>query len=136
MFGFHFQVHVSKSSTVPDHCRAYSLTDPGDLNYTANCDHTHGDSCDRCLLLSSVVTEIEEGLERAESLDNEKEELMFVISQAKHSIEAWKAHLLRFTNQNECRLDILNDLSAKSILLVLDWVMKFIPHKFRESQSD
>ena len=136
MFGFHFQVHVSKSSTVPDHCRAYSLSDPGDLNYTANCDHTHGDSCDRCLLLSSVVTEIEEGLERAESLDNEKEELMFVISQAKHSIEAWKAHLLRFTNQDECRLDILNDLSAKSILLVLDWAMKFIPRKFRESQSD
>lgn len=101
------------------------------------CDHTHGDSCDRCLLLSSVVREIEEGLERAdECSEDEKVELTFVVLQAKQSIEAWKAHLLRSTNQDECRLDMLSGLSDPSILLVLDWAMKFLPRKFRESQSD
>ena len=121
---------------MPDHCRAYALSDPDDPDYTLACDHTHNDSCDRCLLLSSVVREIEEGLENAECSDNEKEELKFIISQAKQSIEAFKAHLLRSTNQDECRLDILNELSVSSILLVLDWAMKFLPRKFRESQSD
>ena len=39
-------------------------------------------------------------------------------------------------NQDECRLDILSSLSASSILLVLDWAMKYLPRKYRESQSD
>ena len=100
------------------------------------CDHAHCDNCDRCLLVSSVVREIEEGLATAKCSDNEKEELAFVISQAKQSIECWKAHLLRSVNQDECRLEILSSLSASSILLVLDWVMKYLPRKYRESQSD
>ena len=100
------------------------------------CDHAHCDSCDRCLLVSSVVREIEEGLATAKCSDNDKEELAFVISQAKQSIECWKAHLLRSVNQDECRLDILSSLSSSSILLVLDWAMKYLPRKYRESQSD
>ena len=100
------------------------------------CDHAHCDSCDRCLLVSSVVREIEEGLATARCSDNEKEELAFVISQAKQSIEGWKAHLLRSVNQDECRLDIVSSLNASSILLVLDWAMKYLPRKYRESQSD
>ena len=121
---------------MPDHCRAYARGDPDDLDCSLAYDHTHNDSCDRCLLLSSVVREIEEGLENAECSDNEKEELKFIISQTKQSIEAFKAHLLRSTNQDECILDILNELSVSSILLVLDWAMKFLPLKFRESQPD
>ena len=72
----------------------------------------------------------------AECSDNEKEELMFDISQAKQSVECWKAHLLRSLNQDECRLDILCSLSASSILLVPDWAMKYLPRKYRGSQSD
>lgn len=64
---------------MPDHCRAYALSDPDDPDYTLACDHTQSDSCDRCLLLSSVVREIEEGLEKAECPDNAKEELKFII---------------------------------------------------------
>ena len=65
---------------VPDHCRAYALSDPDNPNYSVTCDHAH---CDRCLLVSSVVREIEEGLVMAECSENEKEELTFDISQAK-----------------------------------------------------
>ncbi|PFX13921.1 hypothetical protein AWC38_SpisGene21963 [Stylophora pistillata] len=78
------------------------------------------------------MREIEEGLETAECSDNEKEELPFVISQAKQSIECWKAHLLRSINQNECRLDIMSGLSAPFIFLVFEWVMKYLPHSFFE----
>ena len=71
----------------------------------------------------------------AECSDNEKE-LEFVISQAKQSVECWKAHLLPTVNQDECRFEILSSLSASFILLVLDWEMKYHPRKYRESQSD
>ena len=72
----------------------------------------------------------------AECSDNEKEELAFVISQAKQSVECRKAYLLRSVNQDECRLEILSSLSTSLILLVLDWEMKYFARKYRESQSD
>lgn len=97
------------------------------------CGHAH---CDRCLLVSSLVRKIEEGLETAKCSDNEKEELSFLISQAKQSIKCRKAHLLWFVNQNECRLDIMSSFSALSILLVFDWTVKYLSRKFPESQSD
>lgn len=65
-----------------------------------------------------------------------KEELRFVMGKAKQDIVSWKAHLLRSVNQEEARLDIVNALDNKSVLLVQDWAMKFLPRKFRESQTD
>ena len=43
---------------------------------------------------------------------------------------------MRCVNQDECRLDMLSSLNASSILLVLDWAMKYLPRKYWESQSD
>ena len=56
--------------------------------------------------------------------------------QAKQNILAWKAHLLRCVNQDEAPLKVINALDESSVLLVQDWAMKFLPRKFRESQSD
>ena len=51
-------------------------------------------------------------------------------------IDAWKAHLFRSSNQDQARFDVLQILNQESTLLVLDWAMKFLPRKFRESQTD
>ena len=51
-------------------------------------------------------------------------------------IDAWKAHLLRSSNQDQGRLDVLQILNQESTLLVLDWAMKFLPRKFCKSQTD
>ena len=45
----------------------------------------------------------------------------------KKNIQAWKAHLLRAINQDEARLNLLQDLNPTSVLVVLDWAMKFLP---------
>ena len=57
-------------------------------------------------------------------------------SQSMQSIQAWKAHLLRAVNQDAARHEILENLDAQSVFIVMDWAMKFLPRKFRESQSD
>lgn len=62
--------------------------------------------------------------------------MKFMVAQSKKHIEAWKAHILRFINQDQARLDILKSLDNSSVLVVLDWAMKFIPRKYRESQAD
>ena len=66
----------------------------------------------------------------------EKEEMKFIVTQAKKNIEAWKAHLLRSVNQDQARLDILDNMDDTSVLVILDWAMKFIPRRYRESQAD
>ena len=55
-------VHVSQSSLVPDHCRAFALSDPKDPEYQACRDHDHNEVCDRCNLLTETLLDIEAGL--------------------------------------------------------------------------
>ena len=131
---------MSKTSSVPDHCRQYALSDPRDSDYQSSCDdHTHQDICDRCEELTTLLHEIEEAIMNMPThnvSEDTRDELLFVFDQAKNNILAWKAHLLRSVNQDEARLDVLDALDESSVLLLQDWAMKFLPRKYRESQSD
>ena len=131
-----FQVHVSSTSSVPDHCRHYALSVGSDPDFTTKCNHQHDSGCDRCNLFPTVLQEVERQLGQANVPCDVKEEMKFVLTQAKKNIEAWKAHIIRSVNQDAARLDILNALDDTSVLVVLDWAMKFIPRKYRESQAD
>ena len=125
-----FKVHIAMSSSVTDHCRAYVLSYPNDPDHVSHCDHHYEDRCDRCYHLASVIEDIEEVLEAAQCSTESKDELVFLIAQAKQNISAWKSHLLHSTNQDECRLDILKQLDQTSALLVLDKAMKYLSRKF------
>ena len=43
---------------------------------------------------------------------------------------------LRNVNQGEARTDALDILDETSVLLIQDWAMKFLPRKYRETQTD
>lgn len=43
---------------------------------------------------------------------------------------------LRNKNRDAARREILENLDARAVLVVMDWAMEFLPGKFRESQSD
>ena len=130
---------MAKTSTVPDHCRQYALSDPRDKDYQSICDHEHQDTCHRCEELTTVLHEIEGGIQNMSAnnvSEDTREELLFVSDQSKQNILAWKAHLLRSINQDDARLDVLDSLDETSVLLIEDWAMKFLPRKYRESQTD
>ncbi|KAL9966690.1 hypothetical protein ACROYT_G024802 [Oculina patagonica] len=129
------RVHVSASSDVADHCRVYALNDPKDRDYQSQCSHEHNTSCDNCDDLTKTMDEMEAAIEKLASSDV-KEELCFVMRKARKDIVNWKAHLLRSVNQEEARLSQLDALDSTSIVSVQDWAMKFLPRKFRESQTD
>ena len=38
--------------------------------------------------------------------------------------------------QDQARFDVLDLLDERTVLLINDWAMKFIPQKYRESQAD
>jgi hypothetical protein len=87
-------------------------------------------------LIPSAFNEIDFALNDLVIDSEEQKEMAYVIAQSKKNIQAWKAHLLRAINQDEARLNLLQDLNPTSVLVVLDWAMKFLPRKYRKSQSD
>ena len=133
------QVHVSKQSNIPDHCIAYTLNDLRDKDYQIIFPRDHLETCDCCYLLSSVLAEIHDAIEKmsdSNASSDMVEELNFIEGQAMQDIWAWKAHLLCSGNQDEAQIEVIDALDENSVLLVQDWAMKFLPRKFRESQSD
>lgn len=66
------------AATETDHCRAYTLSHPGDQDYAIHCDHNPDDRCDRCSQFASVGGDIEEVLETAQCSVETKDELVFL----------------------------------------------------------
>ena len=73
-----------------DHCRTFALSDPDNASFRNECDHLHNDTCDRCAFLHSALAKVESalGVEMEHLTDNEKEELLFKVTQATGNILA------------------------------------------------
>ena len=56
---------------------------------------------------------------------------VLTVAQKNETRRSMKSH-----NQNAVRDEILKNLYARAVLMVMDWVMKFLARKFSESQSD
>ena len=107
-----------------DHCRSFALNDPKEPLFQVTCDHQHDDICEQCAVLASTLTSIEAGLTAQYH------------NLATTAVMAWEAHLLRSVNQDEARVQGLEELDETSVSIVQDWAMKNLPRKFRESQTD
>ena len=51
-------------------------------------------------------------------------------------MEEWKVHLLRSENQDLAKQYALKQIKVNSILIFLDWAMRFVQIKYREKQSE
>ena len=85
-----------------------------------------------------VIVEIEDALPLVAATSEELDGLKFNTEEARRNINAWKAHLPRAVNQDEARINVIERLPVDehSVFLVQDWAMKFLPRKYRESQSN
>lgn len=79
---------------------------------------------------------VEKLLSEVQVPEEQKARLKFEFSQCKTSIKAWKAHLLRTTNQEEAKQDVLSKIDDQSCLVIMDWAMKFLPIQYREKMED
>jgi len=130
-------VHISESSPVADHCSTFSLSDPSDADLKQSCSHAHNETCDQCTSLALALRDIEKLLtEVLFASEDDRDEAFYLFQSAKLAILSWKCHLLRSVKQDQARLDALSLLNEGTVLLINDWAMKFIPQRYRESQSD
>ena len=137
MLTFVNQVHITDSSPVAEHCSTYSLSDPSDADHRQLCAHIHDQKCDQCTGLSSALSDIEKLLREIPfRSEDDRDEAFYLYQSASLAIQAWRCHQLRTVRQDQARLDALDLLDERTVLLVNDWAMKFIPQKYRESQAD
>ncbi len=128
-----YKVHVSCSSTVPDHCSIFALSDVNNKCWQQTCDHNHDQKCDRCELLKITLNKICAFIQQHQTNAELRDRLLYRVQQQVQCIEEWKAHLLRTIHQDQARIDVLNNLDCETAMIHVDWAMKWLPVKYRES---
>ena len=135
-----YRVHcMDGDSQCADHCRPYALSDSHDKDFRVNCNHQHSVLCTDCELLKNTLRELEDLINRHSSnsySEEDKQDHLHDFNQAEDKILRWKAHVLRSVNQEVAKQHVLQNLDDQSVLVVMDWAMKFTQTKFREKQSD
>ncbi|CAF4127583.1 unnamed protein product, partial [Rotaria magnacalcarata] len=131
-----YKVHISSDSPVPDHCSAFALSDTVNKCWQHSCDHDHDKKCDRCELLETALCKIRAFIEQYQTDAGLRDRLIYRVQQQVQYIEEWKAHLLRTVHQDQARIDILNDLDNETVMIHVDWAMKWLPVKYRESTAN
>lgn len=132
-----YRVHCKEEfSLCADHCRQFALSDPNDVDFKVSCNHTHAVVCDSCEDIKEVIDEIKTKLQEQCKITKElRDDLLYDFNEAKNNIDMWKAHILRSANQELAKQHTLRDMDNSSILLVMDWAMKFVQLRYREKQS-
>lgn len=132
-----YKTHVKEEDGCPDHCCKHALSDPQNDCFSAECDHEHNLQCNRCYKLDQVMDTIRDAIGSANVSADESQRLRYEFDIARSDVEAWKAHILRTYNQESAKYDILHSMNgSNSILLIMDWAMKFLPARFREQMTD
>ena len=114
----------------------YALSDSRDSSFRQRCQHVHEEHCSECDSMNSVLNETIEFVEQDSfPSKDDSDEAQYLAQHSRDTILAWKAHQLCTVMQDKARLEILENLDYGSVFLTQDWAMKFLPRKYRESQS-
>ncbi len=121
-----------ENSLCADHCKVFALSDPTDKDFESSCEHQHTALCSDCEDLKTTIAEISKLIEASGSnLTQEKrDDLLHDFREAELNIRRWKAHILRSVNQESAKQNVLEALDDTSVLIVMDWAMKFVQIKF------
>ena len=134
-----YRLHCKEvESPCPDHCRKFALSDSANKIFQESCSHEHTLVCVQCEGLTQVMSDIERAIQTCNGFyrNDQKEDLLHDFRLAKKAILAWKAHILRSENQESGKQAVLEELDDSSVLIVVDWAMKFLQLRYREKQSD
>ena len=134
-----YPIHCAvESSHCKNHCVNYALSDAKERCFQKQCDHTHNMKCEECEDLKTIFGEIETMIISHCSSDHAqelREDLLYDLRQASKDVFSWKAHILRSVNQDRAKEEIIKRLNENTVLIVMDWAMKFLPIRYCEKQS-
>ena len=126
-------------SGCPDHCPKFALSDASDPDLKEQCEHEHTISCSQCDDVAICLDKIRDVITRKDTKfysKEQQEDILYDFDRAAKAISQWKAHIMRSSNQERAKQEIIESLDPSSNLIVMDWAMKFLQIRFREKQSD
>ena len=115
-----FKTHIGRSEHCGDHCTVHALSDSSAEEFRGECNHQHCYKCERCESLEGVFQEVAEMLDKVDVTEEERVGLKFEYTKSVRNIQAWKAHLLRSSNQDEAKQHILQKLDESLCLVIMD----------------
>ena len=133
-----FKSHVGPQERCVDHCTGFSLSDPHNDAFAQHCDHTHDMYCPSCSQLDEVLSNVTSMINSPTLTltDEQQSQVTFDVTHAVEAIANWKAHMLRTVNQEHAKEETLGALNDESVLVIMDWAMKYLPQRYREQMSD
>ena len=131
-----FKAHMSRGEHCADHCTTYSLSDPKNTEFKGECKHKHDVECERCESLEEVLKDVKDEINNIDIDEEQRKRINFDYNQHEAAIKAWKAHLVRTVLQEEAKQAALDKLDDETCLIIVDWAMKFLPLKYRETMSE
>ena len=129
-----YKLHIQQLDSCADHCLNWSLSDPTNRYLQNLCDHTHTLTCDRCEQFKILQEQLDSAINKLP--ENLKEDAMKTVDDSVEQINCWKAHIVRTINQDQLRINLLDDIKDHEALIMMDWAMKFLPMKYRQTQSE
>ena len=133
------EVQNKLKSLCADHWRYFALSNLQDPELSEHCPHQHQVRCieheQLKVTLKSIADQIESPSINYYSVE-QKEDFKHDLAQAREMIFQWKSHILRAENQERAKQDVLKSLQDNSVMVVMDWAMKFLQIKYREKQSE
>ena len=119
---------------VADYCIKYTLSDEKSEFYQSNCGKIHNKSCFECDTLSQTLLDVKTLAENATGImKEERHDLNYDATQCVHNILLWKAHVLTTINQDIAKQQILERLDNSTAFVIIDFAMKFLARRHRES---
>lgn len=95
-------------------------------------------SCPSCSQLDEVLSNVMSKINspKLALTDELQSQVIFDVTHTVEAIANWKAHMLRTVNQEQAKEETLGALNDQSVLVTMDWAMKYLPQQYREQMSD
>lgn len=107
-----YKLHVEQSSLCADHCIDWSLSDPSNRGFQNTCLHQHTLKCDRCELIKEVELQLNSVIDALHVTQEAVNEYNKTSGDAVLKNYNWKAHIVRTVNQDQFKLDALENMKS------------------------
>ena len=87
-------------------------------------------------MLKGFLRQTENAIAESSLTEDEWDDIQCSFRLAVQAIESWKAHQLRSLQQDKARATALESLDESAVLITQDWAMKWLPQRYRETQTD
>ena len=95
--------------------------------------------CSDCETLKFVLEDIEDKVQilcQDPRTHDQRDDILHDLRQAKKDILEWKSHRMRSVNQEKAKEEMISRLDDSTVMVMMDWAMKFQQTKYREKQQE